>query len=387
MNLDSSVYRVLLRCIENYRKKKLYKKIIKTKPLFVELNKMCEDRFADDFVKERNRIIEESYDYLTIKIRNKDVIIQVKEFIDLYKKIYVPLKKLDEKIFLSLWIFSAFSDIVLNPKTEIKEKLFNISKYIVKKINELCVNDKLIMNKIFFIDLNKHINNYTIYFEMFLKEDRKIKLLESIETYITIKKNIIKIDESSKYNITEKKEIIIMMNNNLHKVKKFILLYIKNFDFKNIDIIVKNTLKLENLMIINYISIIEKKLNNKDYEYINTIFKEIQEFIKKMNKIKSESDLEEIIDPEYIIQLIKNDLLDKDTIINFGLKLSDEITKNGSASLSEQKKSYIQKLYEQNLTINQLMANIIYINFESIYMVYDEILSFYELVNELQIFT
>jgi hypothetical protein len=243
------------------------------------------------------------------------------------------------------------------------------------------------MNKIFFIDLNKHINIYTEIFNQFIKEDKKIKLLESIETYITIKKNTIKIEESSKYTITEKKDIIHMMYNNLKTVKKFILLYIKDFDFKNIDIIVKNTLKIEDFMIINYINTIEKKLNNKEYEYINTILKEIQEFIKKMNKIKTEAELEEIIDPDYIIQLIKNDLLNKETIINFGLKLSDEITKNGSVSLSEQKKNYIQKMYEQNLTTNKLMANIIYTNLESIYMVYDEILSFHELVNELQIIT
>ena len=59
-------------------------------------------------------------------------------------------------------------------------------------------------------------------------------------------------------------------------------------------------------------------------------------------------------------------MLDKDTIINFGLKLSEEITMSGSVSLSEQKKIYIQKFYEQNLTINGLMANIIYTNLESI---------------------
>jgi hypothetical protein len=106
-----------------------------------------------------------------------------------------------------------------------------------------------------------------------------------------------------------------------------------------------------------------------------------------MNKIKTEAELEEIIDPTYIIQLIRNDLLNKDDIINFGLKLSDKITMNGSVSLSEQKKIYIQKFYEQNLTINGLLANIIYTNLESIYMVYDEILSFHELVNELQIIT
>ena len=104
-----------------------------------------------------------------------------------------------------------------------------------------------------------------------------------------------------------------------------------------------------------------------------------------MNKIKVKAELEEIIDPDYIIQLIKNDLLDKDTIINFGLKLSDEITMSGSVRLSEIKNKQIEKFKEQNLTINQLMANIIYINLESIYMVYDEILSFHQLVNELYI--
>jgi hypothetical protein len=104
-----------------------------------------------------------------------------------------------------------------------------------------------------------------------------------------------------------------------------------------------------------------------------------------MNKIKDNTILEEIIDPPYIIQLIKNELLDKDTIINFGLKLSDNITLSGSVRLSEMKKEIIEKLKDKNLEINNLLANIIYINLESIYQVLDEILSFQELVNELEI--
>lgn len=387
MSLDSSVYRVLSRYIENFRKKRLYKKFIEIRPLFIELNDICKDRLADDLLKHRKKIIEESFDRLTIKIKNKNVITKVKEFINLYKKVYNPLKKLDEKIFLSLWIFNAFPDIVLNPITEIKDKLFKTSTYIVTKINQLCVNEQLIMDKKFFIDFNKNINIYTEIFDAFIKEDMKIKLLETIEAYVTIKKNIIKIEDSQKYDKNEKKDIICMMIDNLNKVQKFIVFYIKDFDFVNIDNIIKETITLENRMIINYISTIENKLNNQEYDYIESILIEIQDFIEKMNKIKVKADLEEIIDPLYIIQLIKNDLLGKDDIINFGLKLSEEITKNGSVSLSEMKKNNIQKFYEQNLTINKLIANILYINLESIYMVYDEILSFHELVNELQIIT
>ena len=387
MNLNSSVHRVLLRCIQNYRKKKLHNKFNEIKSIFAELNEICADRFADDLLKDRKNIIEETFDRLTLKIKNKNVITKVKSFIDLYKKVYNPSKKIDEKIFLSLWVFSAFPDFVLEPTTEIKDKVFNISTYLVNKINQLCLDNELIMNKIFFIDLNKNINNYTEIFDQFIKEDKKIKILESLESYITIKKNIIKIEESQKYDEKEKKDIIHMMINNLSKVKKFILLYIKDFDFKNIDKMIRETINLENLIIINYISTIEKKLNNKEYDYILSILIEIQNFIRKMNKIENDLILEEIIDPDYIIQLIKNDLLDKDTIINFGLKLSNEITMSGSVRLSEIKNKQIEKFKEQNLTINQLMANIIYINLESIYMVYDEILSFHELVNELQIIT
>ena len=387
MILDSSVFKVLSRGIQNYRKKMLYKKFIENRLLFMELNDICKERLADDLIRDRKKIIEDSFDRLTIKIKNKNVIVKVKEFIDTYKKVYEPHKKLDYKIFLSLWVFSAFPDIVLNPTTEIKNKLLNITTYIVSKINELCIDDNKIKNKTFLIDFNKHINQYTEIFELFIKEDKKIKLLETIEAYVTIKKNIIKIEESQKYGEREKKEIISMMVQNLNKVKKFILLFIKDFDFVNLDKIIIETINLENSIIINYISVIEKKLNNKEYDNILIILNEIQEFIRKMNKIKTEADLEEIIDPTYIIQLIKNDLLNKEQIINFGLKLSEQITMSGSISLSEMKKKEIEKFNDKNLTINQLLANIIYTNLESIYMVYDEILSFHELVNELQIVT
>jgi hypothetical protein len=387
MILDSSVYRILSKGVLNYRKKKLYKKFNENRLLFVELNRICADRFDNDLLRDRKKIIEDSFDKLTIKIKNKNIITKVKEFVESYKKVYYPSQKFNEKIFLSLWLFSKFPDITLDPITEIKNKLLNISIYIVNKINEMCINDRLIYDNIFLIDFNKHINEYTEIFELFIKEDKKIKLLETIKAYVTIKKNIIKIEESQKYDKNEKKNIILMMLDNLNKVKKFILLFIKDFDFINIDKIIIETINLENSMIINYINVIEKKLNNREYDNILIILNEIQEFIRKMNNIKTEIDLEEIIDPTYIIQLIKNDLLNKDDIINFGLRLSNEITLNGSVSLSEQKKKEIEKYYDKNLTINQLLANIIYINLESIYMVYDEILSFHELVNELQIIT
>ena len=385
MSLNSSLYKVLSRCVVNFRKRQLYKKFIDISSLFLELNEICKDRLTDDLFKKRTKIIEEAFDRLTIKIRNNNVIFKVKEFINLYKKVYNPLNKLDEKIFLSLWVFSSFSDIVLEPKTKIKENLFNITCYLIKKITKLCENPILIMDKNFLIDFNKHINIYTEYFNLFIKEDIKIKISESLESYITIKKNIIKIEESHKYDITEKKEIIHIMKNNLNKVKKFISSQIKDFDFLNVDKLVKELIIIESKMVLNYIDRIEKKINNREYDFIKTILNEIQDFIKKFNKIKSDVDLEEIIDPDYIIQLMKNDLLSSDIIINFGRNLVNIITQSGSVRLSELKIEEINNLKNKNLTINGLLANVIYINLESIYLVYDEILSFQELVNELEI--
>ena len=73
------------------------------------------------------------------------------------------------------------------------------------------------------MNFNKHINIYTENFDAFIKEDKKIKLLETIEAYVTIKKNVIKIEDSQKYDKNEKKDIICMMIDDLNKVKKIIL--------------------------------------------------------------------------------------------------------------------------------------------------------------------
>ena len=379
MNLDSSIYRVLIKGIQNFRKKQLRNKIIEIKSLFVELNEISKNRFEDELFKNSTKVILESFDKLTIKIQDKYNIKKVKEFIDVYKKNYVTIKKLDEKIFLSLWLFSAFPDIVLEPQTKIKKDLNDLSSYLVGKINELCINDELIYDKRFFEDFNKYINKYTVYFDIFFKLDKKDKIIESIESYVTIKKNIIKIDKSQKYDKNEKQEIIKLMILNLNTVKKFILSHNKNFDFENLDKLVDEIINLENIKIKNYITVIEKKLDVKDYDYILSLLKDIQLFIKKMNKIEDLTTLEEIIDPEYIIQLIKNDLLNKDEIINFGLNLVNKITNSGSIRLSELKEEEIKKFINQNIKFNNLLANIIYINLESIYLVYDEIISFQEL--------
>jgi hypothetical protein len=385
MNRDLYINRVLSNGIKNYRKKKLREKILEIKDLIYELNEICRGRFSDNLIQTKTKTIEQSYDNLTIKISNKDFIIKISKFIDNYKKLYIPLNKFDVKIFLSLWIFSAFPDIIFNSSSSITENLVACSIYIVDKINIMCKNNDIINNKTFFENFNRYINKYCLYFDLYLKEDRKNKTLESIKSYILIRKNIIKINKSSKYNDDKKIEIINMMNRNLDKIKRFVSKQIKNFDYSYVDLLVEETLDMENIIVINYIKNIEKKLDEKNYDYILSILNEIQNFIRKMNKIKDNTILEEIIDPPYIIQLIKNELLDKDTIINFGLKLSDNITLSGSVRLSEMKKEIIEKLKDKNLEINNLLANIIYINLESIYQVLDEILSFQELVNELEI--
>lgn len=377
--------RVLLRGVKNYRERKLNKLMINIRSLIEELNLICKERFDDDLFISRSKIIEQSYDNLTKKIIKRDVINKIKIFIDHYKKIYQPLKPLNEKIFLSLWVFSAFPDIVLDPKffnseeiPKTKEDLFKISVYLVDMINN--------WSSINITNFNKHINKYTIIFDTFIKEDKKIKIGESIESYVLIKKNISKIGSSLKYNDQEKQEIIEMMHKNLIKVKKFIANQIKNFNFVNLDLIVEETINIENTMVVNYVNTIEKKLNDNQYDSILEILQDIQEFIRNMTKIDNESELEEIIDPYYIIQLIKNNLLSKDEIINFGLNLSTHITNLGSIKLAELRNKDIEKFRKQNISINKLLANVIYINLESTYLVLDEILSFQSLVNEVEIF-
>ena len=71
MNLDSSIYRVLIKGINNYRKKKLRKKFIDIKSLFIELNEICKNRFEDELFKNSTKVIVESFDKLTIKIQDK----------------------------------------------------------------------------------------------------------------------------------------------------------------------------------------------------------------------------------------------------------------------------------------------------------------------------
>jgi hypothetical protein len=387
MSLSS---RVLLRSVKNYRVKKLNKLMTDIRSLIEELNQICKERFDDDLFISRKKIIEQSYDNLTKKIIKRDVIDKIKIFIDQYKKIYQPLNPLNEKIFLSLWVFSAFPDIVLDPKffnseelsniSKIKEDLFNISVYLVDMINNWSQDNNFLVN------FNKHINKYTIFFDTFIKEDKKIKIVESIESYVVIKKNINKISVSLKYNDQEKQEIIEMMHKNLIKVKKFIANQIKNFNFGNLDLIVDEIILIENTMIVNYVNTIEKKLNDGHYIAVLEILEDIQEFIRNMTKIDNEPELEEIIDPKYIIQLIKNNLLSKDEIINFGLNLSTHITNLGSIKLAELRHKEIEKFRQQNININALLANVIYINLESTYLVLDEILSFQSLVNEVEIF-
>jgi len=352
----------------------------------LELNNIVANRFDDNLLDKSDKTIFKSYDTLTKKLLNKNLLSKVDKFIIEYLKIYRPMSKFSTKIFLSLWLISGYPDIILDTnffvekcKNKIKEELFNISAFIITKINDAINNEKLFQNMHFFTNFNKLINKYSILFNQYKSNDLQEKVSEAIQSWIIIKKNINKIESTNKYNDNEKKEIILMMINNLNEVKKFIDATIKNFDFKKLELIVEQSSNIESNLIKNCIQKIKLKLDNHNYEDIKRILIDIQKFIKEMNKIQSDDEIEEIIDPEYIIQLLSNNLLDKDTIINFGLQISNHITKGGSIRLSELRIEEIQKINNNISNINEIFANILYINLESIYLVIDELFAYKDL--------
>ena len=369
-------YRVIVDKLKsNYLLKKFKKHIFESE---IITDSESIGNFEYSFFMTENEIINERFDNIKNYISKKNVIIEMDTILnDYYRwfKIDQNFVKITTKQLLAAWLINYCPTIVLGEIDCDEKKYVKLyAENIIKNFNQI-INNDINFNT---IEFNKNILFYTDYITIFLERDKIEKINHYTAEWISLEKSFNLIEKSKKYN-DEQKNLIL---NNIVKDKKLIeknmKLFMKNFDFDRLKKIMTISQNLSKKIIDNYKSIIEKDILEKKYDIIKKILIDIKNFIVIFNR-KQKHRLDEInekIDEEYLIHLLKNDLIQINDVKLFGDFVIQYICDIGSVECETESKEKWNKLKENIIHINIFISNMFIFMIELIEVIKNELLDY-----------
>ena len=132
-------------------------------------------------------------------------------------------------------------------------------------------------------------------------------------------------------------------------------------------------------------SIIQADIKEKKYEVVKKILIDIKNFIKIFNK-KQKKRLDEInekIDEEYLIHLLKNDVISIDDIKLFGDFIIQYICDIGSEESEIESKEKWNKIKKNNTEIFQIISEMFIFLLELIEIIKNELMDYEFLLNNI----
>lgn len=341
--------------------------------------------------------LKRNYDEITSYIINKNILTSINNFIKSYNKYYINdlqiRKELTNKKFLTMWIILAFPEFILDinysiitKKEYIKVNNYKFDLYILAhelhRLLLLLENS----NKEIMIKFNKHMNLFINALDFFLIVDKKEKVKTYIKQWIELEKTEQILLKSLNYNNDEINNQKYLIQENKKLIEKYINFFTKVTDdlFNKMvesathQILIQDKLKqaLEQVLYDN--------INNNIFDNIKDILLQIKNFILRFTKITEEI-INEQIDIDYIIQLIKHDVLTINDIESFGYNILNNICSAGSIFLNNNKIEEWKNVINDNRDNHKLiMCKLMRLCLETINLIIDEIDCFkeYLLINK-----
>lgn len=329
-------FRAIIERIKSNFLLKKFKTIISSTNIFTELNVL--GAYSDLFSSE-NELINIKFDYISTYIKKKNII----DEINLILKAYYRWYKTDSNIniiinsrkLLSAWLIYYCPSIIIGDiDTDDKNILLNLSQKIIIELTKLAELAKLSENNVInydMINFNKILNMYSNYITLFLEKDKIDKINYYSAEWISLHKSYNLIEKSDKYDNVQKEIILENINNDKKLIEKYMNKLIKNFDYDRLKLIINLSNNISKKIIDNYKTIIEKDIINNNFDISVKILDSIKKFILIFNR-KNVDEINSQIDPEYFINLIKNNILNLNDIKNFGDYLINKICEIGSKS-------------------------------------------------------
>jgi hypothetical protein len=370
--------------------KKFKKSIQENHILFSKLNQILNSKYdtSNIFNDETNEIEktkfeDRQFDLLSDVLCDPHNIGIIKSILDLYYRIIQIDKEYQilPREFLSAWVISRFPKYVFNngiTKENIRIKLY--SNTLIKHINNI-LND----NNYFDFNLirfNLDTIHYKISFNIFMNIDKINKINLYSTEWISLEKSRQEIMSSNKYNPEEKTVILGYIDSDKKLIEKHMKILKSDFDYNKLKQFIFLSRLTEKKTIENYKKIIETELNKNNFDIIKKILTEIKTFIIIFNK-SSQEEINEHIDIDYIIHLIKTKIITCDDITIFSDYIINKLKILASKSTEidiDNKFKEIKSKYLDMTNINKSIAELLIYSMKIINIIREEIASYDTLV-------
>ena len=304
------------------------------------LNKFRKEIYNNIYINKLNNALtiknnDNRFDVISEIICNKNTINEFNKILDIYYKYFNNNKliKINTKNLLSLWmIFGCSNFIIEDVDTLDKIKLLEYSN---KLINEIKILYNKNLSEYYDIILfNKLLLKYNNFFILFIEQDKINKINYFKREWMTLEKSRNLILESNKYDIIQKKEILLFIDKDKKMVEKHMKIFNKKYNFENLKLIIKISLDLSKKIIEEYKQTLYHDINNNIFNIFKKIINDIKSFLSIFYKNKK-NEYDDKIDCSFYIQLIKTNSLDMNILNNLGDYIINEVISLASVSLEQ----------------------------------------------------
>lgn len=321
------------------------------------------------------------FDNIKTYICKKNVIVEVNKILEYYYRWFkIDTKymiKLTPKYLLSAWMINFCPTIILGDLDSDEKYYLNVfADKLITQLQTIYNSDK----DFDIIEFNKTMIRYSDSMILFLEQDRINKINHYTAEWISLDKSYELINNSNKYDDEQKEIILENINNDKKMIEKHMKLFIKNFDFDRLKKIIDLSKIISKKTIDNYKLIIQKDILEQQYDISSKLLNEIKKFILLFNrKIDNVNEINEKIDVDYFIKLLKNNTLNLDDIKIFGDYLIQKICDIGSITSEKEninKWNNIKKEFTLDENINLLISDMLIFALEIIEIIKNELLDY-----------
>jgi len=360
---------------QNFLLNKFKKSVINSNCLR-ELNMICTQEYS--FFMSNTEELNERFDDITRYISKKYVIDEFANILNLYyrwNKIYKDdyFIRLEPRKLLTAWLIFYCPKILLDEiDSDEKKYVYEYSKKIISIFYELLNNKNIDM-----ITFNKTLLYYTDSLVIFLEKDRIDKINYYTAEWISLDKSYEYINKSIKYDPEQKQIILENIDKDKKLVEKYINRIIKNFDYNRLKTIINISHNISKKIIDNYKKIIHDDIINKKFDVSIKILNDIKKFILLFNRKPDQIErINDNIDGDYFIHLIKNNIIDINDVKLFGDFMIKEICIIGSISCESenlQKWTDLKNKFYSNDDLINIIADMMIFSLELIDIIRNEL--------------
>ena len=269
-----------------YKYKNIFNTISKTKD-FNNMTKYINNKMI---ISNVNEILNKYYNWLYYNTNITDYIL------------VAPM--ISTKQFLSSFLFYYYPEFVTTENNIINDDIIKFSKNLIHLFNDILHNNILL-----YCDtvrkFVKSLNQYVNCFNQFMIQDKQLKTKELINKWIDLEKTKNLIHKNDKYE--DKANVILYMEEEQNKTIKYIKIIDNSFDTNILNHIYKLNITIEETMVLCYFDNLKKDIISNEYKILKNVLTEIKDNIIMLYK-KSEKELDEYMDVDFIIQKINNNV-------------------------------------------------------------------------------